>query len=135
MATFTRFEDIEGWKKDRVLKREVYRVTQGGAMARDFALRDQFRRAAVSVMTNIAEGFGRGGNKEFISFLSTARGSCAEVKSHTYVALDSGLLTESEVKCVQQLAGETEALISGLMKYLAASDARGRKLATPNREP
>jgi len=135
MATFTRFEDIEGWKKARQLTQEVYRLSNEGKMARDFGLRDQMRRAAVSVMANIAEGFGRGGNKEFISFLSVARGSCAEVKSHAYVALDPGLLGEADVSRIQELAAETEALVSGLMKYLAASDARGRKFASPNREP
>ena len=135
MATFTQFEDIEGWKKARELARQVYRATAIGPMARDFGLRDQIRRAAVSVMANIAEGFGRGGNREFVSFLSIARGSCAEVKSHAYVAFDAGLLAEQEVKAIQKLAAETEALISGLMKYLAASDARGRKFASANREP
>ena len=135
MATFTRFDDIDGSKKARELTREVYRFTGGGPIAKDFGLRDQIRRAAVSVMANIAEGFGRGGNKEFISFLSMARGSCAEVRSHAYVALDAGLLADPEVTRIQALAGETEALISGLMKYLAASDARGRKFAPSNREP
>jgi four helix bundle protein len=135
MATFTRFEDIEGWKKARQLTREVYRLSNGGAMSRDFGLRDQMRRASVSVMANIAEGFGRGGNKEFISFLSIARGSCAEVKSHAFVALDAGLLNEADARQIQDLASESEALVSGLIKYLAASDARGRKFASANREP
>jgi four helix bundle protein len=135
MATFTRFEEIDGWKKARELVGEVNRISAAGAFARDFGLRDQIRRASVSVMANIAEGFGRGGNREFVAFLSMARGSCAEVKSHAYVALDAGYLSATEFDRLQHLAGEAEALISGLMKYLAASDARGRKFCKPNREP
>jgi four helix bundle protein len=127
MATFTRFEEIESWQKARHLAAEIYRVTAEGAFARDFGLRDQIRRSAVSVMANIAEGFGRGGNKEFVLFLSIARGSAVEVKSHLYVALDAGMLSETSFHPIYKLASEAEALISGLMKYLATSDARGRK--------
>lgn len=127
MATFTRFEQIESWKKGRLLAAEVYRVTAEGAFSRDFGLRDQIRRSAVSVMANIAEGFGRGGNKEFISFLSIGRGSAVEVKSHLYVALDAGLIAEREFKPLYKLASETEALISSLMIYLSTSETRGRK--------
>jgi four helix bundle protein len=135
MSTFTRFEEIGGWTKARELTREVYRFTNEGAFARDFGLRDQIRRASVSVMANIAEGFGRGGNKEFAAFLSTARGSCAEVKSHLYVALDTGLLERERFDMAFALAGEAEGLISGLMKYLAGSEARGRKFRLLDREP
>ncbi|HXA13848.1 MAG TPA: four helix bundle protein [Opitutaceae bacterium] len=135
MATFTRFEDIDGWKKARQLAGEIYRISAGGQLARDFGLRDQLRRAAVSVMANIAEGFGRGGNKEFVAFLSTARGSCTEIKSHLYVALDAGLALKNDFNAIYGLSSEVEALISGLMKYLASSEARGRKFNKPNREP
>ena len=130
MATITRFEDIEGWKKARELAQGVYRVTANGALARDFGLRDQFRRAATSVMANIAEGFGRGGNREFVQFLGHARGSCAEVKSHLYVAFDAAVLDKTEFDRLYRLASEAEALISGLMKYLQASAVRGRKFKT-----
>jgi four helix bundle protein len=135
MATFTRFEDIDSWKKARQLTGEVYRISTGGQLARDFGLRDQLRRAAVSVMANIAEGFDRGGNKEFIAFLSNARGSCTEIKSHLYVALDAGLVLENDFNALYRWSSEAEALISGLMKYLASSEARGRKFNQPNREP
>jgi four helix bundle protein len=83
-----KFEEIEAWQKARELVREVYAVTAQGRFAKDFALRDQIRRVAISVMANIAEGHGRGGNREFIQFLSIARGSAFEVISHLYVALD-----------------------------------------------
>jgi four helix bundle protein len=133
MATFTRFEEIESWQKARVLSREVYRVTADGAFARDFGLRDQLRRSVVSVMANIAEGFGRGGNKEFISFLSMARGSAVEAKSHLYVAFDIGYLKDAEFRGLYELASQAESLISGLMKYLASSEAKGRKFASADR--
>ncbi len=127
MATFTRFEDIESWQKDRYLTRLIYSTTSEGPFARDYGLRDQIRRSAVSIMANIAEGFGRGGNKELITFLSNARGSCAEVKSHLYVAFDCGLLPQKDFDTFYSVASETEGLISGLMKYLATSVVRGRK--------
>ena len=135
MATFKRFEEIEGWQKAREPAREVYRITNGGPFSRDFGLRDQIRRASVSIMANVAEGFGRGGNKEFVAFLSIARGSCAEVKSHLYVAKDAGFIEPAEFNTLYSLASEAEGLPRGLMKYLAASEARGRKFAEANREP
>ena len=136
MATITRFEDIEGWKKARELAQTVYQLTDSTAIARDFGLRDQLRRAAVSVMANIAEGFGRGGNREFILFLGHARGSCAELKSHFYVALDAGLLSKQGFARLYELASEMEGLVSGFMKYLQNSEARGRKFKNvDNREP
>jgi four helix bundle protein len=132
MATFTRFEDIESWQKGRHLARSIYSTTSQGPFARDYGLRDQIRRSAVSIMANIAAGFGRGGNREFVTFLSNARGSCAEVKSHLYVALDCGLLPQKEFDAFYSVADETEGLISGLMKYLANSEVRGRKFKQPS---
>jgi four helix bundle protein len=136
MATITRFEDIEGWKKARELVQEIYALSSAGSFAKNFGLRDQIRRAATSVMANIAEGFGRGGNKEFVQFLGHARGSCAEVKSHLYVARDSGVMGQPDFDRLYRLASEAEGLISGLMRYLQNSDVRGRKFkTTENREP
>ncbi len=136
MATITRFEDIERWKKARELARHVYALCDQGMLARDFGLRDQLRRATVSIMANIAEGFGRGGNREFIQFLGYARGSAAEVKSHLYVASDVGALAPPDFERLYRLASEAEALISGLMKYLQGAEFRGRKFkSTVNREP
>ncbi|SRR5258708_2472628 len=127
MATFVRFEDIESWKKARVLASDLYRVTSVGLLSRDFGLSDQLRRAGVSVMANIAEGFGCGGNREFGQFLAIAHGSCSEVKSHLYLSTDAGLLTAEDFERLFKLASEAEALISGLMKYLQRSDIKGRK--------
>lgn len=88
MAKFERFEEMDAWKKARGLVNAVYTITSAGEFARDFGLRDQMRRACVSVLSNIAEGFERGGNKEFCQFLATAKGSCGEVRAQLYIALD-----------------------------------------------
>src|SRR5712692_2254998 len=88
MATFKKFEEIEAWKKARELTKRIYALSRTGAFARDFSLRDQIRRASVSIMSNIAEGYDRSGTGEFVQFLATAKGSAAEVKCQLYVALD-----------------------------------------------
>jgi len=127
MASINRFEDIEAWKKARELARAVYRMSSSGPLARDFGLRDQMRRAAVSVMSNIAEGFGRSGDKEFSQFLSIAKGSVAEVKAQFYVALDTGYLNQLAFDQLYVLANETERLLAGFMLYLQKSAFKGRK--------
>ena len=92
MATIRRFEDIEAWKAARRLTQKVYAVSKCGDFRKDFALRDQIRRASISITSNIAEGFERDGTKEFASFLSIAKGSAGEVRSQLYVALDEGYI-------------------------------------------
>ena len=86
MATFQRFEDIAAWQKARSAANAVYKITSNVAFAKDYALRDQIRRACVSIMANIAEGYGRRTNKEFVIFLHFAHGSVAEAQSHLYMA-------------------------------------------------
>ncbi len=88
------FEDLEVWKDARSLTREIYELTTDPKFSKDFGLRDQIRRAAVSIMSNIAEGFERGGNQEFIQFLYVAKASCGEVRSQLYVALDQSYATQ-----------------------------------------
>ncbi len=88
MATFKSFEDIEAWQKARELTNRVYDASDKGAFARDFGLRDQIRRACVSILSNIAEGFERSGTGEFVQFLSSAKGSAGEVRAQLYVALE-----------------------------------------------
>lgn len=127
MATILRFEDIDGWKMARELTRDVYSVTTNGNFAKDFGLCNQIRRAAVSVMSNIAEGFERDGNKEFCNFLSIAKGSAAEVRSQLYVALDQGYISENEFQTIYAKANENGRVIAGLMKYLRSSEVRGLK--------
>jgi len=127
MATFKRFEDIEAWQKARELTREVYAASKVEPFSRDFALRDQIRKATISVMSNIAEGFERGGTREFIQFLSIAKASAGEVQSQLYIALDQGYLSEDACGHVMSLAEETGRIIGGLMKYLRQTPMKGQK--------
>lgn len=127
MAKIERFEDMLSWQKAREMNRLVYAASKKGDFARDFALRDQMRSASISVMSNIAEGFERGGDKEFIQFLSTAKGSSGEVRSQLYVALDENYVTPAEFKLVYDNAVEVSRLVSGFMTYLRRSEFRGSK--------
>jgi len=130
MARIERFEEIEGWKKRRDLRKAIYKCSRTGEFARDFALRDQIRRAAQSVTSNIAEGFERGGNREFIQFLSDAMGSCGEVRDQLYTALDENYMSQQQFDELYDLTLEVSRLISGFMKYLQKSEfpARNSKL-------
>ena len=127
MAKIERFEDIEAWKKARELTKIIYEVTAQGKLATDFSLRDQLRRAAVSIMANIAEGFERDGNKEFRQFLAMAKGSAGEVKALLYVALDAGLTSTEQFQRVSALADEASRLLAGFLRYLKTSDKKGSK--------
>ena len=118
MATIRRFEEIHAWQKARELVREIYRTCSDGQMAMDFGIRNQVCRAAVSSMSNIAEGFRRKTTKEFAHFLDTARGSVNEVRSLLYVALDVHYLEDEEFERLNRLADETASLIGGLTTYL-----------------
>ena len=127
MATIKKFEEIESWKKARELTKQVYRVSKKAQFSRDFSLRDQIRRASVSVMSNIAEGFDRSGTGEFIQFLATAKGSAAEVRCQLYVALDQNYIDEVEFGNLSGLATDTSKIIGGLMNYLRRSGYKGTK--------
>jgi four helix bundle protein len=127
MSKIERFEDIDAWKKARELTKVIYEVTAQGKIAADFSLRDQIRRAAVSIMANIAEGFEREGNKEFRQFLATAKGSVGEVKSLLYVALDNGLTSPEQFQRIMALANDVSRLLAGFLRYLKASDKKGSK--------
>ena len=127
MGTIRKFEDIEAWQKARELTRQIYTLSGSGQFARDFGLRDQIRRASVSIMSNIAEGFGRGGNREFIQFLSTAKGSASEVQAQLYVALDAGHISEKQFKNLYSSTEEAARLIGGLLRYLRNNDFKGSK--------
>ncbi|HET7625194.1 MAG TPA: four helix bundle protein [Verrucomicrobiae bacterium] len=127
MAKVTRFEDLMSWQKARELNRLIYDCSRNGAFAKDFALREQIRRASISVMSNIAEGFERGGDKEFMQFLSNAKGSCGEVRAQLYAALDQHYLDDFEFQKLHGISIEVSRLISGFMTYLRGSDLRGNK--------
>jgi four helix bundle protein len=127
MAAIKKFEDLEAWKIARQLTKEIYRVSGNAQFARDFGLRNQICRASVSIMSNIAEGFERDGDKEFVNFLSIAKGSAGEVRSQLYVALDQKYITQDEFDRIFEKAVECGRVISGLMKYLKQSELKGRK--------
>ena len=109
-----RFEDLIAWQKARQLTVEIYRITAQGEFAKDFGLRDQIRRAAVSVMSNIAEGFDRGSRGEFHQFLVVAKASCAEVRSQLYVALDVGYIVQEIFSNLNSSTDELSRIIGGL---------------------
>lgn len=127
MTLIKRFEDLEAWKIAREVTKQIYRVTSNENFARDFGLCDQIRRASVSVMSNVAEGFERDGNKEFANFLSIAKGSSGEVRSQLYVALDQNYISENEFNNIYMKTIENSRVISGLIKYLKQSNLRGIK--------
>ena len=131
MKKIEKFEDIIAWQRARELTRAVYGCSKAGQFARDFGLKDQIQRAAVSTMSNIAEGFERGGDKEFIQFLSTSKGSCGEVQSDLYVALDQQYITQVQFDQLYTCAGETGRLLGGFMKYLQQSNLGGPKYIRP----
>ncbi len=118
MAQVQHFEDLVAGQKARVLTKRIYAATRQPAFSKDFGLRDQIQRASVSIMANIAEGFERHGLKEFHQFLSIAKGSCAEVRAHLYVALDAGYLSESEFSEIRDMAEEVTRIIAGLRSSL-----------------
>jgi four helix bundle protein len=118
MALITKFEDVIAWREARVLTRSIYHSTGDGAFARDFGLKDQIQRAAVSSMTNIAEGFDCDSKPEFARFLGYARRSSVEVQSLLYVALDVGYITAPMFETHYAQAAKTKALIGGFRHSL-----------------
>ena len=131
MATIKSFEDIEAWKMARELAKDIFEVTMKDTFARDFSLKDQINRACGSIMDNIAEGFERGGNKEFILFLSYARGSSGEVRSQLYRALDHKHINENEFNDFKSRVTQLSRMITGFMIYLRNSDMKGLKFHEP----
>jgi len=127
MAKIEKFEDIEAWKLAREATKMIYAASSDGNFSRDFGLCNQIRRAAVSILSNIAEGFERSGNKEFLQFLAIAKGSCGEVRAQLYVALDQNCIDKILFEEILNKLLETSRVISGLMKYLQQSEMRGDK--------
>ena len=114
-----KFEDLIAWQKARELTRRVYEITRAGEFAKDFRLSSQIQSAAVSIMSNIAEGFERSGLGEFHQFLSTAKASCAELRSQLYVAFDVGYLDQKEFGNLMARAAEVAKIIGGLRASVA----------------
>jgi four helix bundle protein len=121
------FEELIAWQKARTLVRNIHEISNKGLFKRDYSLRNQICRASVSAMSNVAEGFEREGDKEFIQFLSQAKASSGEVRSQLYVALDLGYVTEEEFDNLYNMAHEASRVISGLIGYLKKSEFKGSK--------
>jgi four helix bundle protein len=121
MSTIRRFEDLEVWQRARKLTKLVYEVTSAPQFNRDYRLRNQMRDAAVSILSNIAEGFSRHTDKEFIQFLYVSRASGAELQSQSYVALDQEYLSSVTFQTVYEETDHTSRMITNLIKYLRSS--------------
>ena len=126
MAGAKRFEDLIMWQRSRALANVVYKLTENSAF-RDASLRNQMRRAAVSVMSNIAEGFGRGTNEELLKFLFIAKGSLTELQSQLYLSLDLHYTSQEQFKNVQNLCAETARLIQAFASSMNSRLTRGFK--------
>lgn len=118
MADFKTFEDIEAWKKAREFNSLIYQITNNQDFDRDFDLKRQIRKASVSISSNIAEGFERNTNKEFIHFLYIAKASAGEVRSQLYLSFDLNYIHQSSFSELKEKVTEISKMISGLIKYL-----------------
>ena len=127
MATITRFTEIVAWQKGRELVSEIYQLTRAGAFAKDYGLKDQIQRAAVSICSNIAEGFERSGNKEFANFLWIAKGSTGEVASQLYHAKDLGYVDDESFERLQNQLGLISAMLYNLLGAIKRSPVRGER--------
>lgn len=125
MAKINRFEEIRAWQLARETVAQVYGLTKKTDFSKDYALRDQIRKAAVSVMSNIAEGFERYSNKEFIQFLNIAKGSSAEVRSQLYAALDLNYVSEAEFLALKDKCESISKHLSNFILYLRKSHKPG----------
>ena len=121
------FEDLEVWKLSRELTNRIYEITKEELFAKDFGLMNQIRRASVSVMSNIAEGFERGGNKEFIQMLYIAKGSCGEVRSQLCIALDQHYISDEKHFDLSGLSKTISVKLSNFINALRKSQYKGEK--------
>lgn len=127
MATITKFEDISAWEKSRKLSKEIYSIINKNKEFNNNTLTWHIMKTAGSIMDNIAEGYERGGTKEFIQFLAIAKGSSAEIRSQLYRAYDQEFISASELAELNTSATEISKMIYGLIKYLKSSDNKGYK--------
>jgi four helix bundle protein len=127
VPTFKRFEEMNSWQSARELVRSVYDVTKQSEFNRDFGLRDQIRRAVISVMSNVVEGFGTGSDADFVRFLGYARRSVSEVQSQLYAALDQQYISSQQFDEIYAKANTTERQINSLIGYLTRSHRKSIK--------
>jgi four helix bundle protein len=127
MSTVKRFEDLEIWQQAREISKDVYEITKKETIKYDFSLIDQLRRSSGSIMDNIAEGFERDGNKEFIQFLSIAKGSSGETRSQLYRAIDQHYIDDSEFQTLYNKLINVSIKIKNMMSYLKKSGLSGDK--------
>lgn len=127
VAKIERFEDMDAWQAARKLMQMIYAVSTKGSFAKDYRLRDQIQGSAISVMSNIAEGFDAGGDAEFIRFLGYARRSASELQSQLYIALDQNYIDQQQFNRIYQQAIETKRLIGGFIRYLKKSQVQSPK--------
>ena len=127
MATINQFEDLEIWKKARIICNIKFEIAENSELKRDFKLYNQINVSSGSTMDNIAEGFERNGNKEFYQFLSIAKASCAETRSQLYRVFDRNYVTEKEFDKLKDQLLELNRMIGGFMNYLKKSDFKGSK--------
>ncbi len=131
MATIKAFEEIEAWRRARGLAHKIFSITQRDSIRRDYSLRDQVNRSAGSIMDNIAEGFERGGNREFVQFLYIAKGSAGELRSQLFRMLDRENITAEEYSQLTNDVADIAKMIAGLIRYLQRSKLRGDKYHEP----
>jgi four helix bundle protein len=127
MAKIERFEDMEVWQKARSLCKGIYSITNKDGFEKDFKLRDQINGSSGSIMDNISEGFERDGRLEFRQFLSIAKGSCGEVRSQLYRALDRNHISQDEFELLKKLTEDISKQLKGFISYLNASEFKGAK--------
>jgi four helix bundle protein len=121
MASFKKFEDIKAWQKAREVTRTVYRSTTSGDFSKDYDLKSQIRRASISIMANIAEGFGRRSDKEFANFLNISHASACEVQSHLYIALDLNYINQEDFNNLYDSLNEITRMLYALSEHLRKS--------------
>ena len=127
MSSIKKFEDLKVWQKARELNLHIYKISNNPIFSKDFGLKDQIRRASISIISNIAEGFERNGNKEFNQFLSIAKASAGEVRSQLYITNDLNYISQDEFELIFNMLIEVSKMISGLMSYLKTTEIKGSK--------
>lgn len=127
MAVTKRFEDLDVWIAAKDASVMIYKITENESLKKDFGLKDQIRRASISIISNIAEGFERNGNKEFIQFLSIAKGSAGEVRAQLYIIKELEFINEEEFTQLNEKVTQVSKMLSGFINYLKQSELKGSK--------